>query len=147
MNFTKITDNTTCNCFGGAVENTTDTFVRKVRRSAELKDADFKNHIERDKTASNQHDCDEVCGLHGISIEIWNEKSSAPLMEKYITTASFSPKAKKNLCVIKFLPNSGLVKHTPEQKEFNEFHYDFYKEDSFLVSNLELVDMIQITAP
>lgn len=144
MNFTKITDNTTCDCFQNTIENTSDTFVRKVRRSTELKDADFRNHFERQKTPSNEHDCNEVCGMHGISIEIWNEKSSKLLMEKYLTTASFSPKSKDNLCVVRFLPNSGVFRYTPDQVKYNEFHYDFYKEDTFLVGNLELLNMIQI---
>jgi len=146
MNFTKITDNTICDCFSGAVENTEDTFVRKVRRSVELKDPDFRNSIERTKAPSNENNCVEVCGYHGVSIEVWNDHSSKILMDKYQTTASFSPQSKNNLCVIKFKVNNGMVKYTPDQLPFNEFHYDFYKEDSFLVSHLELLDMIQITA-
>ncbi|HEY8783211.1 MAG TPA: hypothetical protein VIM16_16410 [Mucilaginibacter sp.] len=144
MNFTKISHNTSCNCFIDAVENTNNTFVRKVRRSENLKDSDFKTHIERDKTPQNLNDCEEVCGLNGVSIEIWNEISSKPLMDKYLLTAAISPQLKKNLCVIRFKVDCGLVKHSPNQMNFNEFHYDFFKDDNFVVEKLDLVEMIQL---
>ena len=144
MKFTKITDNTNCNCFSGAIENNNDTFVRKVSRSGNLKSPDFKTHIERGKTPENLDDCDMVCGFNGVSIEIWNEISSKPLLDRYLYTATISPQLKKNLCVIKFKSNCGLIKHTPNQMEFNEYHYDFFKDDDFVVENLDLVEMIEL---
>ena len=146
MKFTKVEEGTICDCFSDASENSTDLFVRKVRVSQSLKDPDFRNHIERKKNPNNEDDCSEVCGLHALSFEIWSELSSDLLMKKYQTTVAISPQSKKNLCIVKFKPNSGLVKYTPNQEEYNEFHYDFYKIDDFTVANLELVDMIQITA-
>lgn len=146
MDFKKISEKTACHCLLNAVENTTDTFVRSVRRSNNLSDADFRNHIERDKKVTNENDCEEVCGLHGVSVEIWNEESSKQLMEKYLFTATISRHIKKNLCVIRFTKNNGLVKFTPNQFEYNEYHYDFYKEDSFTVSSLELIEMIPLIA-
>lgn len=144
MDFSKITENTICDCFSDTTENTSDTFVRKVRVSQTLKDPDFRSHIERNKIPKNEADCAEVCGLNGLSFEIWSDSNSDLLMKKYQITAAISPQSKKNLCVVKFKPNSGLIKHTPNQEEYNEFHYDFYKDDSFTVASLELVDMIQI---
>jgi len=146
MNFSKIEESTTCDCFTNTVENTSDSFVRKVRVSPSLKDPDFRSHIERNKKPSSIADCEEVCGLNGLSFEIWSESSSDLLMKKYQTTAAISPQSKKNLCVVKFKLNSGVIKHTPHQEEYNEFHYDFYKDDNFSIANLELVDMIQINA-
>jgi hypothetical protein len=144
MNFIKISNHTNCNCFENAVENTDDSFIRRVRRSGNLNDSDFKNHIERNKIPEDLTDCEHVCGFHGVSIEIWNEVSSKPLMDKYLVTASFSPQIKKNLCVIRFKPNCGLVKYTPDQEEYNEYHYDFFKDDGFLVEKLDLVEMIEL---
>jgi hypothetical protein len=146
MNFTKISSNTTCDCVSNASENLNDTFVRKVNRSANLKDSDFKNHIERNKIPENLNNCEEVCGHHGVSIEIWNDQSKPHLLNKYHQTAIISPQHKKNLCVIKFKPDCGVVKHTPNQAQYNEYHYDFYKDDDFLVTKLELVEMIQLKA-
>ncbi|MDT3401500.1 hypothetical protein [Mucilaginibacter terrae] len=145
MNFNKIANNTNCNCFLDAQENLNDTFVRKVRKSDNLNDADFRNHIERNKTATNENDCQEVCGLYGVSVEIWNDSSRQRLLDRYLTTLSISPKTKNNLCVIQFRNNNGLVKYTPDQVEYNEFHYDFFKEDSFTVSELNLVEMIPLS--
>ena len=144
MNFTKISINTNCNCLREANENTDDTFVRKVRRSGNLNDSDFRTHFERGKIPGNLDDCEEICGLNGVSIEIWNGDSSKPLMDRYLITAAISPQVKKNLCVIKFRENCGLVKHTPNQAEYNEYHYDFFKDDDFLVEKLELIEMIPL---
>ncbi|MGY3211491.1 hypothetical protein [Mucilaginibacter sp. HD30] len=147
MNFTKITIKTTCDCFSDAEENLTDTFVRRVSRSGNLKDSDFKNHIERNRVVSELNSCEDICGYHGVSIEIWNEQSASLLKGKYLQTAIISPQFKKNLCVIKLKPNCGLIKHTPNQiEEYNEFHYDFYKDDDFLVSKIELIAMIPLMA-
>ncbi len=82
--------------------------------------------------------------MHGVSVEIWNEKSSPLLLEKYHRTAAISPQFRKNLCLIKFTNDNGVVKHTPNQYEYNEYHYDFYKEDSFSVSKLNLIEMIPL---
>jgi len=144
MHFNKITENTICDCFHDAIEDITNLFVRSVRKSPDLKDADFRNHFERSKKPNDEINCDEVCGFHGVSIEIWNEVSSSVLLKKYNYSASIAPQFKKNLSIIKFKANNGLVKHTPNQIEYNEYHYDFYKEDSFKVSDLELIEMVSL---
>ncbi len=145
MPFNKITENTTCECFINTTEDTTNLFVRSVRKAPDLKDADFRNNFERNKSPNDDNNCNEVCGFHGVSIEIWNESSSPVLLEKYKYSASISPQFKKNLSIIKFRANNGLVKHTPNQIVYNEYHYDFYKEDSFSVTDLELIEMISLT--
>ncbi|WP_423148625.1 hypothetical protein [Rubrolithibacter danxiaensis] len=144
MNFKNISDKTVCDCFQDAVQDNINTFVRRVRKSDSLNDSDFRNHIERGKTPQNEDDCEEVCGLYGLSFELWNDESSKLLMEKYLTTATFKPRDKRNLCVVRFLAESGYVKYTPNQTEYNEYHYDFYKEDSFNITKLELVEMIPL---
>ena len=146
MPFQKITEHTICDCLSGAVEDVTNLYVRSVRKAPDLKDADFRTHFERGKTPTNENDCDELCGFHGVSIEIWNDISSPVLLKKYNYSASISPKFKKNLSIIRFKENNGLVKHTPDQMEYNEYHYDFYKDDAFTVSDLELIEMIPLTA-
>lgn len=145
MDFKKITDTTSCNCLLDTYSNTTDSFVRKVRKSPDLKDPDFRNHIEKGKMLEDAS-CEEICGYYGVSIEIWNDSSANVLLEKYKYTASISPKSKNNLCVIRFKENTGLVKHTPNQQIYNEHHYDFYKDDSFCVADLELIEMIPLNS-
>ncbi|WP_025144514.1 hypothetical protein [Pedobacter jeongneungensis] len=144
MQFTKISEGNTCNCLTDTIENNTDKFVRKVTKSPTLKDRDFRTHAERGKVAEDKNDCNEVCGKNALSFEIWNSQSSDLLMKKYLTTLALSPQSKNNLCLVSFKPNSGLTKYTPDQIEYNEFHYDFYKEDSFSIDSLELIEMIPL---
>ena len=120
-------------------------FARKVRNSPELKEPDFKNNFERNRLPSDETNCDEVCGMHGVSFEIWNDKSKDVLLERYKYTATIARKYKNNLCVLKFREGSGMVKYTPEQAEYNEYHYDFYKSDDFSFAHCELVEMIKLT--
>ncbi|MFN1217600.1 hypothetical protein ACKW6Q_11580 [Chryseobacterium kwangjuense] len=141
--FRKISDNTNCNCLDGTHEDLTSLFVRKVRKAPDIKDADFRNQIELNKIPTN-NDCNEICGMHGVSIEIWNDESEEVLKDKYRKTAAFGPNLKKSLAIFKFNHNNGLIKHTPEQFEYNEFHYDFYKHDIFKVSELNLIKMLPL---
>lgn len=143
MLFTYISED--CKCLSDSSEDNVSTFIRRVRKSPGLKDPDFRTHIERGKIPSENISCDELCGLNALSFEIWNEKSKTELLKKYNATAEFSPQSSKNLCVIKFKKDSGLLKYTPHQKSgINAFHYDFYKCDEFSVDKLELIDMIRI---
>lgn len=143
MGFKKITDGTPCNCLLDADSNIDDLFVRKVRKSADLKNPDFRSHIERGKIPEDLS-CERICGYYGVSIEIWNDISAQSLLEKYKYTASISPKSKNNLCVIRFKENNGSVKYTPDQQLYNEYHYDFYKDDLFCVADLEIIEMITL---
>ncbi len=143
MTFQKITDNTECDCFDKSYTDMISTFARKVRKAPAIKEPDFRNHIERNKLPENST-CSEICGFHGVSIEIWNEDSSEVLLEKYLYTANISPSHKNNLSIFKLKENAGVIKHTPDQLEYNEFHYDFYKDDTFTVENLELIEMIPL---
>ena len=145
MGFKKIIDTTPCDCLLDTNSNTTDLFVRKVRKSSDLKDPDFRNHIEKGKTPGNAT-CEQICGYYGVSIEIWNDSSRNILLEKYKYTAAISPKAKNDLCVVRFKESNGVVKYTPNQQIYNEYHYDFYKDDSFCVADLELIKMIVLNS-
>lgn len=143
MSFTKITDNPKCSCLSESEPDLTNTFARKVRKAPDIKEGDFRNHYERDRVP-DPNVCEQVCGFHGVSVEIWNESSSDILLEKYQKTANYSPKHKNNLSIFRFKDDAGVVKYTPDQEVYNEHHYDFYKQDSFTVDRLELVKMIPL---
>ena len=143
MQFTKISNNAECTCLSDSYIDLTNTFARRVRKAPDMKDGDFKNNFEKDR-APETDDCEEICGFHGVSIDIWNDKSSTKLLEKYQTTANISPKYKNNLSIFKLKKEAGVIKYTPNQKPYNEFHYDFYKEDSFTIDRLELIEMIPL---
>ncbi|MDQ1855770.1 hypothetical protein [Chryseobacterium sp. WLY505] len=144
MNFNKIDNNTECNCLHDSYVDLNSHFARRVRKAPDMKDADFKSHFERGRiTESSQ--CEDICGLHGVSIEIWNDVSSDVLMKKYQATANYSPKHKNNLSIFVIKSSAGRIKHTPRQiDEYNPFHYDLYKEDCFTVDCLELIEMIPL---
>lgn len=145
MKFSYIKDDSPCGCLSQCSENYTDYFARRVGDSATLKDRDFKSHFEKGKVPENAEDCKEVCGLMGISIDIWNEVSEQKLREKYSTTNAITPKAKKHLAIFKINKDGGVVAHTPEQEVYNEFHYDLYKPDGFVATNfLELTNLLPI---
>lgn len=143
MPFTKISDNIECSCLTDSYSDLSNTFARKVRKAPDIKEGDFKNHYERDRFPDSNN-CKDICGFHGVSVEIWSDASSKILLEKYLTTANYSPKHKNNLSIFKFKEDAGVIKYTPDQEVFNEFHYDFYKEDLFAVDRLELVKMIPL---
>ena len=143
MLFTKITDNSECSCLTESYVDLSNTFARRVRKAPDMKEGDFKNHYERDQHPISA-ECEDICGYHGVSVEIWNDASSSILLEKYQATANYSPKYKNNISVFKFKNDAGVVKYTPNQEVYNEFHYDFFKEDTFIVDRLELVKMIPL---
>jgi hypothetical protein len=143
MGFDKILAITTCDCLNGTSQNLTDTFIRRVRKSQELKNPDFRNHFERGKVPSDDSNCEEVCGMNGLSFDIWTKTSSKAILEKHKTSAGFAPKL-NHYCIVRFTTSSGLIKHTPNQENgYNEYHYDFYKDDTFTVSTLKLIDTIE----
>ena len=146
MKFTDISSVAHCDCLNDAVENTTDLFARKVNKSPNLRIQDFRNQIEKGRIPVNESDCEEVCGLRGVSVDIWTEESQGTIMQKYQNTLKFSPKAKNNVCVVKFAKDSCLLKYTPYQKpDYNPYHYDLFKEDSFSEESMEVVTMVPIT--
>ena len=82
MSFLKITNFSHCDCLSNCEENLKDIFVRKVRKSETLNEADFRNHFERNKIPENPDNCEEICGMHGVSFEIWTDVSKNILLEK-----------------------------------------------------------------
>jgi hypothetical protein len=144
MTFDKIAESNNCNCLNGCSEDYTNVFARKVGIAKTLKLRDFKTHHERNKVPSQLNNCKEVCGFRGISVDIWNDESKDIVLKKYFTTIAFSPKYKSNISIIKLKQDAGIVKHTPVNNPLNEFHYDFYKSDNFVIESIELVDLIPL---
>lgn len=146
MNFTILSSDNSCNCHRSASEDLVSSFVRKVEYNKELKARDFKTHHERGKLPGSQ-DCKEVCGIRGLSIEIWNDNSREHLIEKYLRSYGISPKLKpkSQIVVFQFLEGCGKVKHTPDQKsERNIYHYDLYKSDEFTLEKICLLETIPL---
>ena len=147
MNFTNLTTSTTCSCLNGAKLDTTSLFARKVGKAKSLKDRDFKSYAEKGREFNDKiQSCANVCGILGLSIDIWNDKSKEDIINRYKTTSAFSPKLKNHLSILKFKENSGKVKHTPVKEPTpNKHHFDFYKSDEFVLDeSIELVELIPL---
>jgi len=144
VEFKRVHEGINCNCIEDANENNADLFARKVGDTKDLKERDFRTHYERGKLSATS-DCKEICGLRGLSFEIWSDASRADLMKRYSITSGIQPKAKKQLFIFKIKENAGLVKYTPEQPSgYNAYHYDFFKEDNFTIELLALQESYAI---
>ena len=131
MTFDDILKDTNCDCFKEIFEDNESLFARKINKPIPL-DKDFASHWERGKRAEN---CKEICGYKGLSINLWNETTKNDVIEKFLTTFSITPKHKDSIFVLKFLPQAGVVKHTPNKHD--ETHFDFYNSDDFSLDMLE----------
>ena len=99
-----------------AEENLETFFARKIYKPF-VREYDFR--IKEDRSGSII-DCEKLCGLKGISINICNEKSRDAAIRKYKTTGNFSPKNKDSICIFKFNKSAGLTQHTPSNTD--KFH-------------------------
>lgn len=144
MEFNSISIGHSCNCLSNAIENFTDTFVRKVDATTEFKIRDFRAKYEKDNFVEIESStCEEVCGNRCLSIDIWNDESKEYIIKKYSVTLGISPKLKPNFIgLFKLNEGSGKVKYTPNQKHGIEiYHYDLYKSDGFTIDMLELIEI------
>ena len=58
-------------------------------------------------------------------------------------TEKYSPQRKRNKhsCWIKFKQDAGLIKSTPSKE--SQYHYTFYKRDSF---SMDLIEVVRVEA-
>ena len=131
MDFKNLLRDTDCNCLDNAMQDNFRFFARKINKP-NVTDKDFKSHWEREKRGD---DCETICGLKGLSINEWDENSEKAVIKKFLTTFGISPKHKDSIFVFRFLPEAGLIKYTPKDKDST--HYDFYKSDAFTLDMLE----------
>ncbi len=138
MNFNNILNDTKCECLVKTKQDITIFFARKINKPLPL-EKDFISHWERGKRAD---DCKGICGFKGLSINEWNKKTEMVVINKFLTTFAISPKHKDSILIFKFLPNAGLIKHTPTKED--KAHYDFYKSDEFTLEMLENYNIIPL---
>jgi hypothetical protein len=132
MDFKNLLQDTDCDCLENAVQDNRHFYARKINKPAPL-DRDFKSHWERGKQSVDN--CEKICGLKGISMNLWNQTTEKAIIKKFLTTFSITPKHKDSIFVFKCLPESGLTKYTPNEED--DSHYDFYKSDEFSLDKLE----------
>lgn len=139
MKFGKINDDTECDCLANAVQDIENVYARKINKPNVL-DADLRSHWE--KGTRSDDGCLRVCGLKGLSINIWNEESQDSTIAKFLTTFKITPKSKNSIFLFKFKENAGVVIYTPAKDD--KFHYDFYKCDDFIISMIEGLEIKEL---
>ena len=127
MEFKKINEGINCNCIENAKEDIENNYALKTNKE-NLREQDFVTYHEKNKVPLTDK-CDEICSLRGLSISIFNDTTKDKVVDIYRELFKLAPKYKPYIYVISFTENLGLVKHTPN--DMNEFHYDFYKCDTF----------------
>jgi hypothetical protein len=149
MSYKSISEGHNCKCLIDAHDNNKDTFARKVGDTKDFKIRDFKTHHERGKILETES-CEDICGFRGLSVELWNEESKDYVIDKFSLTVKLAPMKKPShqIGVFKIVENAGKVKHTPNQRHGQEiYHHDLYKSDTFVIENLEIIEMIPLFNP
>lgn len=137
--YSGIASDTQCECLTQSEINITDQFVRKLRKE-QVTDLDFKSHWERG--IRNTEECEDVCGLKGISVDRFSDDAIDAIVAKYKTTFNINPKKGAHYLKFKFNDRAGLVKKTPGI-ENDENHYDFYKSDEFVMSCISVAETVK----
>jgi hypothetical protein len=143
VDFADLHRDINCNCLEGAVIDNCSLFVRRVNLKSPFKIGDFKISPAKKPLIE---DCENWCGIRGLSTHIFNSDSVEHIIDKNIITLGIATLSKKQLSVFRIKIDGGMVKHTPNQEHgFDPYHFDYYKPDDFDISNhLELVELLTI---
>jgi hypothetical protein len=141
MTFENLNTDTECSCLDNCLDLNETLYGLKTNKSS-LRDVDFNSKWEKgDKTETG--DCETVCSKKGLSLSVL---SDLDIKEKVISIYKqlfpVSPTYKPFLSVIRFKEKSGKIKPTP--LDGNPYHHDFYKCDSFSLSNVSLIETISL---
>ncbi len=139
MTFEKILSDTNCECLTKAEVDTTNEYVRKLRKDI-VEDKDFLTHWEREIRPKTD-DCETICSYKGVSINQIKPEFENLILEKYKTTFNINPK--KGAYYLKFRLNedSGKVKFSPENDD--KSHYNLFKADDFNLEKLVIVKTVK----
>ena len=71
--FNQLKEGTNCDCLRGSQVDTENLFVRRMGKNKTPKPRDFQAFWGK-RTPKNPLDCEEVCGLKGVSIDLGTVK-------------------------------------------------------------------------
>ncbi|WP_312312230.1 hypothetical protein [Empedobacter brevis] len=140
MNFTKTFGDIQCNCVEGSNEDTNNNYALKTIKE-NLRIQDFYSYHEKGKTITDTK-CDNICSFRGVSVSLYNEETEENVLKLYKELFPLSPGYKPYLKIIKFGENCGKVKHTPSNN--NDYHFDFYKCDTFAIDKIEVIEVKEL---
>ena len=151
MNFDELNKSLpeNCDCLEKSIEDLTHTYARHFNKPT-VRSQDMLTKWEKYTNTNafpknlDLNDCVELCGLKGLSVDIWNEESKEAVIQRYLKTFKIiSPKNKNAILIFKLKLSAGKFRHTP--REHDKFHYDFYKADGFTIDLVEVIEFINLS--
>jgi len=141
MTFDEILEGVNFDLLSDAEENTTDHFLRRVKRD-KLTPRDFRSSWEKHGPLEPDS-IKELASWKGVSIHTYEPDSFEDVIEHYLVSISHAPSGKGDswVCRFTFTASAGLVKHTPVY-DSTGVHNDFYKSDQFELGMVQ-VDSIR----
>jgi len=134
MNFTQTFENLDCNCIEESNEDIQNNYAIKTNKE-QLRLQDFNSKHDKGKIPDSDK-CEKVCSFRGVSISLYNDKTKDYVLNVYKQLFPLSPGYKPFVKIFKFGNECGNVKHTPSNN--NDYHFDFYKCDTFAIENIEV---------
>ncbi len=136
LSFESLNNDTSCNCLDGAYPDDQSSFALKTNKPL-LRDVDFSSKWDKGERPETD-DCKVICSKKGVSLSLLNTDNVNEVNSIYQKLFPIAPKYKPYITTIKLAATSGLVKHTPSRN--NAYHFDFYKSDSFEISQIKLIE-------
>jgi len=141
MTFENLHGDTNCDCIADAKEDFESTFGLKTNKN-HLREVDFNSNWEKGKKPETS-ECDETCSHKGKSISLVDERNIDAVLSIFQGLFPLSPSYKPYFTTVKFSNETGVVKATPNF--MNQYHYDFYKCDNFIFSNVKQLNSVPIS--
>jgi hypothetical protein len=123
------------------VENLTDTFVRRIKGES-LNETDFTSYWDLGKRPV-ACDKDSVCGYKGVSVFKHNnneQEVEAAILKTLGRNRSFKPILSTIYCKLKFRSGAGKVW---QNGKCQPYHCNFFKEDSFAIAMIDVVEIMR----
>lgn len=139
MTFEKINSDTKCDCLSKAVVDTSNEYVRKLRKD-KVEERDFLSHWERGIQPETE-DCENICSYKGVSINQLKPEFENQILEKFKTTFKINPKKGSYYLRFRLNEDAGKVKFAPEEDD--KSHYNLFKADDFNLEKLVIVKTVK----
>ncbi|MBS4035900.1 MAG: hypothetical protein KGZ85_15655 [Ignavibacterium sp.] len=141
MTFEKIAENNKCKCLDNTSEDTKNKYYRVLKKgNAELNAQDLLTNYENNIKPKFDN-CEGICSNRALSFEITNDEVKEVVLDILRTKFGITPGLKSRFAtLIKFEQDAGKLKQSGDDK----YHYDFYKDDNFDMTKVEIIETIDL---
>jgi len=139
MTFETINSDSTCDCLSKAEIDTTNEYVRKLRKD-NVEGKDFLTHWEREIRPETES-CEIICSYKGVSLNQFNPESEDQILEKYRTTFKINPKMGAYYLKFRLNEGAGKVKFAPEEND--KSHHSLFKADDFSLDKIVIIETVK----